>query len=409
VRQWQNRNGLSMNVVLVTEGARFDAGGLGLVAVPQLAQALANLGHKLVLEMFGSPIFGSDHLVTTEQDAAWRKPLVAYSYPGVGRYEYSHKGLASVLQHTAQADFVILHSLYSFAVLSGYLAAERYRKKYAVRPHGVLAPFQRTVSRRKKAIYDKLIARRILDRAAVVMYTAEGERDETAPLSLTAPSVIIPNGIDLEPFTHMPPRGAFRAKYLKGFQGPLVLYLGRLNAKKGLDVLIHAMAQVRTRIPDAHLAVVGAGDPPEFNDQVKTWIRRARLEDTITLTGLLTGQEKIQAFADTDVYALPSHAENFSFSTFEAMAAHVPVIISESLNFASEIASRGAGCSVERTSHAFAQVITDILESPVIRRTMGERGAELAEYYSWQRAGKQIELAIETVLANQSLPRELTR
>lgn len=397
----------ALNILLCAEGARADAGGLGLVAVPHIARALAARGHHIVLDIFGPAIPGAEDFVMADAARAFRENSVAYAYPARGRYAFSHLGYLNVQEHAARADFVMLHSLYSFAVLSGYNGARRYKKKYGVWPHGVLAPFQRSVGQRKKKFYDVVFANRILQNASVLFYNAVGERDEAAPLQLRAPSVIIPHGIDLEPFAQLPARGAFREKYLGGFDGPLALYVGRLNAKKGLDLLIAALRQARVKHPALRLAIVGAGDPPEFAAQVQTWVRDANLQTAVVLPGLLMGDEKLRAFADADIFVLPSVAENFSFALFEAMGSRLPVVISETLNFAPQVARAQAGRVVAREASAFADALCELAAAPALRRDMGERGAQLAARYSWRTVGEQMERAIRALVADEPLPRDL--
>lgn len=381
-------------------------GGVGLVPVPPLARVLAERGHLVVVDMFGPPIPGAEAF-NGDTAQAFKRNLVAVSYPANGRFAFSREGFVNVRSHIARADFVMLNSLYSFAVLSGYLGARRFGKKYSLTPHGVLAPFQRSVSRRKKTVYDFLFARRILEEASVLFYSAEGERNETAALQLHAPSVIIPHGIDLEPFAQLPARGVFRQKYLNGFDGPLALYLGRLNAKKGLDVLIQAMSLVHQKKPQARLALVGAGDPPEFAAQVQAWVHEKNLQDVIVMPGLLMGVEKMQALADADLFVLPSHAENFSYALFEAMASRLPVVIADALNFAPHVRAMGAGRVVAREPAALAGAMLELLASPETRTLMGARGAQLAARYSWNAVGEQMERAILAVLRNEPLPADL--
>jgi glycosyltransferase involved in cell wall biosynthesis len=397
----------ALRIVLCAEGARVEMGGVGLVAVPPIARALAARGHHVVLDMFGPPIPGAENFVTTDAARAFQENLVAFSFPARGRYAFSRDGSARVQSHVARADFVMLHSLYSFAVLSGYLGARRFHKSYGVWLHGVLAPFQRSVGRRKKVIYNALFAKSILENASVLFYSAPGERDEAAPLDLRAPSVIIPHGIDLELFTQLPARGAFRQKYLHGFDGPLAVYLGRLNAKKGLDLLVEAMHHARAKNPALRLAIVGAGDPPAFGAQVQTWVRDANLQDVIVMPGLMMGDEKLRALADADIFVLPSIAENFSFALFEAMAARVPVVISDTLNFAPQVQRAGAGRVVARHAHAFAGALSELSLAPDLRREMGERGAQLAARYSWNAVGEQMERVVYAVVENEPLPRDL--
>ncbi len=397
-----------MRIVLVSEGARIEMGGVGLSAVPPIATSLAELGHQVVIEIMGPVTPGAESFATTDPSRAFRSDLVAVTYPARGRFAFAPAAVPSVRAHIARADFVMLHSLYSFAVLSGYASARMHGVKYGVWPHGVLAPFQRTVSARRKAIYDRVAANGILEHASVIFYNVAGERDEAADVQPPhVPSVIIPHGVDLQPPSSMPPRGRFRAAYMDGFSGPLVLYLGRLNAKKGLDLLVQSMARVRAQMPNARLAIVGAGDPPDYTALVEGWVREAGLEDCVVMTGLLMGEEKLAALADADVAALPSHTENFSFAMFEAMACRVPVVITSGFNFAPEVERYHAGRVAVREPDAFAQAVLEVLRNPDLAREMGAGGEQLAARYSWSAVGKQMERVIQALVKNQPLPADL--
>lgn len=397
-----------MNLVLAAEGARQEMGGVGLVAVPPIARALAGLGHRVVLEIFGPVIPGAEDFVTDDPGRAFRSDLVAITYPARGRYAWAPAALPRVRRHVAQADFVMVHSLYSFAVLSGFAAARLHAKKYGVWPHGVLAPFQRSVSTGRKAVYDRLAADHILGGASVIFYNAVAERDEAAEAHPPGvPSVIIPHGIDLEPFAKLPARGKFRATYLNGFTGPLLLYLGRLNAKKGLDVLVGAMRRIHAQLPEARLAIVGAGDPPEFAAKVSGWVQEAGLTEQVVMPGLLMGDDKLAALADADVAVLPSHQENFSFAMFEALAARVPVVITDGYSFAPEVERFRAGYVVKRDPDAVAHAALTALANPDASFQMGEQGARLAGQYSWSVVGKQMDRAIQALVSDQPLPPDL--
>jgi glycosyltransferase involved in cell wall biosynthesis len=301
----------------------------------------------------------------------------------------------------------MLHSLYTFPVLVGYLLARIFRKPYGVWPHGVLAPFQRTVSVRKKWLYNKLFVDRILRDSSVIFFSAEGEREETKGLKLRAPSVIIPDGFDASAFSELPERGGFRRRFLNGHSGPLVLFLARLNAKKGLDLLIKAMERVIEVRPDARLAIVGPPDPVSYQKQILRWIKESRIEAQTVLTGAADTQMRLEAFTDSDVYVLPSHAENFGLSVFEAMACGVPVIVSESLNFAAEFARSGAGLTLPREVDAFAAAIQKLISDPDLRLQMGNAGRQMARRYSLEATGEKVLNSIQSIVHGQRLPTEL--
>ena len=307
-------------------------------------------------------------------------------YPCISRrWAFSPAMLFALLPYIRDVDFVTLHSPYSFPVLVGYLLARWFRKPYGLWPHGVFAPIQRQISARKKKIYGGLIARAIMNNASVLFYSATGERDETCSLNFNAPSVIIPHGLDFEAFVNLPPCGTFRSRYMAGHSGPLVLFLSRINQKKGLDILVRAFTLVLERLPNARLAIVGSSDPPQFEDQVMSWIKESGISNCVVMPGLLVGAEKMQAFADADVFVLPSHAENFGFAVFEAMASRIPVVISDTLDYAKEVETHQCGISVPRDPQAFADAIVRVLTDKELHQKLGQNGFSLARTYSGTR------------------------
>ena len=90
-------------------------------------------------------------------------------------------------------------------------------------------------------MYDRLIAKRIVQNATLVIYAAKGEGDDAQQAYVVAAgdtrprSVIVPDGFDPAPYDSLPPRGEFRSKYLAGHTGPLVLFLARLECQEGIE------------------------------------------------------------------------------------------------------------------------------------------------------------------------------
>ena len=402
-----------MKVLTFITGASPKRGGLGSVGVPGICKALADRGHHVELHVAGQIIPGAEPFVRRSancefETAASPKTFDAFTYPAYGDWSFAPSLLLKLYRRAREADVIKLYSLYSFPVLAGYILARLNNKPYAIWLNGVLAPFQRSVSRRKKMVYDHIIARRILDEASVIVYSAIGEREEARPLNLTAPSVIIPHGFDSDAYDQLPARGQFRARYLNGHAGPLVLYLGRLNAKKGLDLLAASVARVADQMPDVRLAIVGSGDPPQFADRVRNWLRDCGIEDRTVMTGLLTGDEKLAAFAAADVFVLPSQAENFGYTVFEAMASRVPVVISNTLNYAAEVEQCGSGLVVQRNPERIAAAILELLGDKDRGQRMAENALHLVRSYSWQRNGERVERTMQCILQGIPLPADLT-
>jgi glycosyltransferase involved in cell wall biosynthesis len=183
-----------------------------------------------------------------------------------------------------------------------------------------------------------------------------------------------------------------------------VVFLARLNAKKGLDLLIQAMARVVARRPRSRLAIIGPPDPAGFEHKVTDWIRENGLESHAILTGAVAHDVKLEALADADVFAAPSQAENFGFSVFEAMASRIPVVVSDTLNYAEEISRCGAGLSVPREPEEFATAIIRLLDSPALREDMGANGLQLARRYSREETGIRVERTMISILQQSPIP-----
>jgi len=405
------RTGLS--IVSFVEGALRRKGGIGIVGVPLILGSTAARGHSVVALMAGPPIPGREGFTArTVAEALLRKEGLGtfgiVPFAGLGPWALSPAMLWKGNRLVKRSDFVGLHSLYSFPVLLGYLLARFHRKPYFIWLHGVLAPFQREVSARKKWVYDRILARRILRQAAVIFFTAWGERHAAPPTALRTLSAIVPTGFIAEEFAVLPPRGAFRARFLGGYQGPLVVYLGRLNAKKGLDLLAQAMARVAAETPDVRLAIIGPPDPPSFAEQVGMWIRENGVESCTVLTGSVDPAGRLEAMADADLLVMPSHAENFGFSVFEAMASGLPVVVSNTLDYAGEIARCGAGFSVPRVAEDFANAMLKLIVDAGLRQRMGVSGAQLANRYSWRNTGEKVDRVLKCLLAGQPVPADLS-
>jgi glycosyltransferase involved in cell wall biosynthesis len=399
-----------VKIVGFVEGAR--RGSPGLVGVPMILMNTAAHGHNVVLLMGGPPSLGSEKFIVPDSESALARKERDGTFGVVNLKAWSGWSFCPAMlwrfsRLVREADVVTLHSLYSFPVLVGYLLARLHRKPYAIWPHGVLATFQRTVSARKKWVYNTLFSNRILQNASVILYCAEGERKEAESLQLRAPSVLVPDGFDPDEFAVLPRRGLFRDRFFKGHTGPLVLFLARLNAKKGVDLLIKAMQRVIVERPDVQLAIVGPPDPPSFAKQVQEWIKDSGIENYVVVTGPADAQMRLEAFADADVYVLPSHAENFGFSIFEAMACGIPVAVSETLNFAADFVQGGAGYAVPRSPEDFSAAILKLVNEPSLRQVMGSRGRMLVRNYSREETGAKVAKTLESILEGHPFPAEL--
>jgi glycosyltransferase involved in cell wall biosynthesis len=131
------------------------------------------------------------------------------------------------------------------------------------------------------------------------------------------------------------------------------------------------------------------------------------VEACTVLTGQVDGETRRELLADADVFVLPSQAENFGFSIFEAMACRVPVVVSDTLNYAAEIAQRGAGLAIDRNPVALAESILRLLGDQELRWQMGSEGYRLARLFTWEKCGESVERVMSSIVRGQPISGEV--
>jgi glycosyltransferase involved in cell wall biosynthesis len=281
----------------------------------------------------------------------------------------------------ASSDVVHIHGLWEEVQHQAAVTARTFRKPHLFRPCGLLDPWSLAQKKWKKRLYLAWRLRKDLDRATAIHFTAELERDLTASLRLKAPSIVVPNGVDLDEFHDLPERGFLRSRFPELAGRVVVLFLSRIHHKKGLDILIPALAKLRRT--DAVLVVAGPGDP----DEVETLRRLAvtnGMGERVLFTGPLYGRERIAAYVDADVFVLPSRQENFGIVVIEALAAGTPVVISDQVNIHREIAESGVGAVSALNVEDFASTLDRWLADDVRRTEAAKKARSFAmTHYNW--------------------------
>lgn len=296
-------------------------------------------------------------------------------------------GMAQWLRRSlVDFDIVHIHGLYRFPPTYAAWQARRQGVSYVIRPHGSLDPYlygkSTAGSVRLKQLYERWFDLPNLHAAGAIHYTAEEEREGASFLGLKAPSFVVPNGLNWARYRELPARGALRARWSLG-DAPVVLFLGRLHFKKGLDLLIPAFDALRRRVADVQLVIAGP-ENDNYGQQVRGWVRERGLEAAVHFVGPLEGDDVVQAYVDADVFVLPSYTENFGMTVAEAMACALPVVISDEVNIHAEVSGAGAGLVTACDAGEVTAALELLLRDPDRRRAMGEAGRELVrERYIW--------------------------
>ncbi len=165
------------------------------------------------------------------------------------------------------------------------------------------------------------------------------------------PGFVVPLGLDIEEYSFNSTEGKLLSRFPELNGKKIILFLGRINFKKGLNILVNAFAAIARDQDDVHLLIAGPNDTG-YGKKVSRWLKKENVYTKTTLAGMLQGEEKLEAFHISSVFVLPSYSENFGIAVLEAMACGLPVIVSDKVNLRPEVVASKAGevvpCDAER-------------------------------------------------------------
>jgi len=329
---------------------------------------------------------------------------VTYFPVDLSNYYKISRPLAAALKATIpNYDAVHIHSLYQFPSTVAAYYCLRYGVPYIVIPHGALDPFLFRRHRARKWLYEVAFERRNLGHAAAVQFTSEEESILAATHGLRLRSAVAPLGVNLDDSPRSIARGALGERWPETIGKKVLLYLGRINFKKGLDLLAQAFGRIARERADVHLLIAGP-DSDGYAAKVRLWLSEQGVLDRTTFTGMVEGEGKAAALAESAMFVLPSYTENFGIAVVEAMAASLPVIISNRVNIWREIAAARAGLVVNPDAGEVADAMRTLLAWPERAAEMGRNGKDLAwKQFSWESAGTRLmELYADVISAKGS-------
>jgi glycosyltransferase involved in cell wall biosynthesis len=363
-------------------------------SVHGLAAALARRGHDI-------------HVYTTsldgpaELDVPLDRPVdldgVKVHYfrvPALRRLFWSPGLSRRLRQSVGGFDAVHVHAVYVFPPLAAARAAARCHVPYVLAPRGML--IREAINRKSrwiKTAWINCFERKSLERAAAIHVTAEMEATELGWLGLPMRHVAcIPNGVQFPrddqplpvgPYSDLPPR--------------FVLFLSRINWKKGLDRLIAAWRFV----PDTVLVIAG-NDEEGYQAKLLQQVRELGLSDRVIFLGPVEDAHKWALFNRAQLFVLPSYSENFGNVVAEAMSMGCPVAVTPEVGIADLVESVGAGIVADGEPGKFSSAIRAILSRPADLRAMGQRGRRAArDRLSWDAVAAETETLYRAIIQKQ--------
>lgn len=277
-----------------------------------------------------------------------RYPLPVHAVgPGFGSFGYSARLNPWLRAHGTQYDVWVINGIWQYHASAAARTAKRLGMPYLIYTHGMLDPWSRRAhpfKYLKKLVYWSLLEQWTLRGAAAVCFTA----DEESKLARTYfpfgawNAYVVGAGIAQPPDAAPDARTVFIARFPELEGKRLWLFLSRLHPKKGLDILLRSFAEVAHTDPALHLLIVGQG-VSDFVASIRRLVGQLSLGSRVSIAGPLYGADKWMAYRNSELFILPSHQENFGIVIAEALAAGLPVCISNRINIWREVANAKAG------------------------------------------------------------------
>jgi glycosyltransferase involved in cell wall biosynthesis len=289
-------------------------------------------------------------------------------------------------------DIVHLHAIYLWPMWAAASLARRAGVPYVISLRGMLEKgLIRSKSRVMKLVALRLRDRHNLEHAAAIHVTSRREAEEAAAFGFRLPRWLdIPNGANFEAATGEV--SAEIAALIEG--GPYILFLGRVNWKKGLDRLLAALPHA----PAVRLIVAG-NDEEHYRDQLDRQAAALGIEARVSWPGYVQGADKAALLLRAVALVLPSYSENFGNVVVEAMAAGCPVIVTPEVGLAEVVTGTGAGLVVDGAPESLGVALERLSNSPGLRRQLGDCGRRAAaESFTWEAVAAAMEAAYASLL-----------
>jgi len=195
---------------------------------------------------------------------------------------------------------------------------------------------------------------------------------------------ILPNGVDLEHFSpDVPPIDDYCDGKLN------ILFVGRLEKRKGANYLLRAYQRVKREVPDSRLIVVGPGT--RLRNKYEKWVMQQGIKDVVFI-GRATYDELPRYYQTADIFCAPATScESFGIVLLEAMAMGKPIIASNIEGYASVVTDGVEGLLVPpKNTEMLAQALISLMADKSLRQQMGAKGKDKAQEYSWRQIAQKI-------------------
>jgi|SRR5579875_507278 len=387
-----------MNILMTSQAYYpFAEKGGPVVKVRSLALGLVRLGHSvsILTSDWGFHPEKAPRVSAHKCSLGWRAEecgVTAIFLRKIGHYRnlsLNPSVLSFSWRELKRFDIVHVYGLYDLIGPSVTFFCRKNHIPYVIEPMGMFRPIVRNL--RLKRIYHRLIGKPFLSAAHRMIATSEQEQRELLNEGVPFSRIVVRrNGIEMP--ASFPESGTFRREFEIPPGARVVLFLGRLEAKKSPELLLTAFADWRKKSlvgAAAFLIIAGPEQQRGYSARLISLASSLRIASSVRIVGPLYENRKWSAYRDADVFVLPSLNENFGNSAAEAMACGTPVIVTDQCGIASFVAGR-AGLVIPHDANSLSLALSKVLDDPAACERFRSNCPAVAKSLSWDEPISQM-------------------
>jgi len=264
---------------------------------------------------------------------------------------------------------------------------------YIIQAHGAVLTLSAKSFR--KLIYDVVWGHRVLRQASRAVALTKTEVRNYVEKGVPVEKIeVIPNGIDVEHFSHSR-KGSFRKEYKIDKCDKILLYLGRLHATKGIELLLSSYANLVELFPRSRLVIAGPDDG--YERTLRKQAVSLHVSERILFSGFVSDRMKMDALADADVFVTPRFS-GFPVTFLESCACGVPIVTTTRGDEIDWI-HNNVGFVVEYGVSELQNAIERLLMNDSLRKDFGENGRRIVrERFTWNVISEKFENLYQNVV-----------
>ena len=255
--------------------------------------------------------------------------------------------------------------------------AHKYKIPFIFTANGSIQPQARALKKNSKRIFDVLYTNKMIKQASILHSVGDLETELYLKFGAKNDDVVrIDHGVNLDYFQVKNKTGILQKNNLDENQEYL-LYVSRIDKKKGLEILLQGFKKILVDYPNLILVITGTGEM-EYLEQIHKLVKNLKIENSLRFTGFVSEEEKLELLSKAKIFTVISHSDVHTIAAQEALAMGIPVVISKASDWP-EIDEYRAGISVDTNPDSVYDAFKKLLSDKESLKEYGNNARKLIE------------------------------